>query len=129
MESVFEGYNATFLAYGQTGTGKTHTVFGSEGHDSGYFYSSVEDIFAIIKRRLNERQFAVRVSFVEFYLDNIYDLLEGASRKLEIKESNEEGIFIKDLMEVSVRSAEELFACMKKAVKNRKTEETSIVSP
>lgn len=69
----------------------------------------------------------MRVSFVEFYLDNIYDLLEGANRKLEIKESNEEGIFIKDLMEVSVRSAEELFACMKKAVKNRKTEETSIV--
>lgn len=43
----------------------------------------------MIKRRLNERQFAVRVSFVEFYLDNIYDLLEGANRKLEIKESNE----------------------------------------
>ena len=25
-----EGYNSTFLAYGQTGTGKTHTVFGSK---------------------------------------------------------------------------------------------------
>lgn len=30
VESVFEGHNATFLAYGQTGTGKTHTVFGNE---------------------------------------------------------------------------------------------------
>jgi kinesin family member 5 len=64
VESVFEGYNATFLAYGQTGTGKTHTVFGSEGIESGYFYSSVEDIFATIKKKLNERQFAVRISFV-----------------------------------------------------------------
>lgn len=64
MESVFEGHNATFLAYGQTGTGKTHSVFGSEGHDSGYFYAAVEDVFATVKRRLGERQFAVRVSFV-----------------------------------------------------------------
>jgi Cdc6-like AAA superfamily ATPase len=29
VESFFEGYNATILAYGQTGTGKTHTMSGS----------------------------------------------------------------------------------------------------
>ena len=27
--SVLEGYNSTILAYGQTGTGKTFTVFGN----------------------------------------------------------------------------------------------------
>jgi Cdc6-like AAA superfamily ATPase len=31
VEAIFDGYNSTFLAYGQTGTGKTHTVFGSDG--------------------------------------------------------------------------------------------------
>ena len=65
MDSVFEGFNATFLAYGQTGTGKTHTVFGSDGvqAESGYFYNAVKDIFAKIKRKMHMRQFAVRVSF------------------------------------------------------------------
>lgn len=28
VNSVLEGYNATILAYGQTGTGKTHTMEG-----------------------------------------------------------------------------------------------------
>jgi kinesin family protein 3/17 len=28
VQSVLEGYNATILAYGQTGTGKTHTMEG-----------------------------------------------------------------------------------------------------
>lgn len=41
----------------------------------GYFNLAVEDVFNAIKKRLNERQFAVRVSFVEFYLDCIFDLL------------------------------------------------------
>jgi len=28
IESVLEGYNGTIFAYGQTGTGKTHTMAG-----------------------------------------------------------------------------------------------------
>lgn len=30
IESVLEGYNGTIFAYGQTGTGKTHTMEGIE---------------------------------------------------------------------------------------------------
>ena len=30
IESVLEGYNGTIFAYGQTGTGKTHTMEGSK---------------------------------------------------------------------------------------------------
>jgi hypothetical protein len=30
IESVLEGYNGTIFAYGQTGTGKTHTMEGKE---------------------------------------------------------------------------------------------------
>jgi hypothetical protein len=29
MQCIFDGYNYTILAYGITGSGKTHTVFGS----------------------------------------------------------------------------------------------------
>jgi DNA replication protein DnaC len=28
IENVLEGYNGTIFAYGQTGTGKTHTMTG-----------------------------------------------------------------------------------------------------
>ena len=30
IESLLEGYNGTIFAYGQTGTGKTHTMAGIE---------------------------------------------------------------------------------------------------
>lgn len=54
MYSVFDGHNATFLAYGQTGTGKTHTIFGSKGTEAnnnsrGYFHRAVLHIFSTIK--------------------------------------------------------------------------------
>ena len=31
MNNILEGYNGTIFAYGQTGTGKTHTMTGLEG--------------------------------------------------------------------------------------------------
>ena len=37
LDRFLAGYNVTFLAYGQTGTGKTHTMFGSELNKLGDF--------------------------------------------------------------------------------------------
>jgi len=54
VHELFEGYNATFLAYGQTGTGKTHTVFGSrqaviessyKHPEAGIFYRAAASLF------------------------------------------------------------------------------------
>lgn len=52
VASVLEGYNATILAYGQTGTGKTHTMEGFKynGTDPqrGIVPRSMEEIFKFI---------------------------------------------------------------------------------
>lgn len=45
--SVLEGYNATILAYGQTGTGKTHTM-------EGFKYSGGDPHRGIIPRSMEE---------------------------------------------------------------------------
>ena len=49
VHSVLEGYNATILAYGQTGTGKTHTMEGFKYNGSdpqrGIVPRSMEEIF------------------------------------------------------------------------------------
>ena len=51
LEAVFNGYNGTVFAYGQTGTGKTHTMTGVEGDDThkGIMPRAFEDIFVNIK--------------------------------------------------------------------------------
>ena len=50
VESAMEGFNGAVLAYGQTGTGKTHTLLhlGSSpgAADRGLVVRAVEDIFA-----------------------------------------------------------------------------------
>nr|CAJ20498.1 kinesin-like protein [Toxoplasma gondii RH] len=48
VESVMEGYNGTIFAYGQTGTGKTHTMMGTEScHvNKGIIPRAFEHIFS-----------------------------------------------------------------------------------
>ena len=51
VEESFKGYNGTIFAYGQTGTGKTHTMTGVENDPDhkGIMPRSFEDIFNNIK--------------------------------------------------------------------------------
>lgn len=48
VDSVLEGYNGTVFAYGQTGTGKTHTMDGGAG-DSGIIPRTFSQIFEAIQ--------------------------------------------------------------------------------
>ena len=51
LDLVCEGYNATYFAYGITGSGKTHTIFGKGGItkndicDTGISYLSMDYVF------------------------------------------------------------------------------------
>lgn len=51
IENVLEGYNGTIFAYGQTGTGKTHTMTGNDKdpEQAGIMPRSFEDIFKRIE--------------------------------------------------------------------------------
>ena len=51
IENVLEGYNGTIFAYGQTGTGKTHTMTGAEKdpEHKGIMPRSFDDIFKRIE--------------------------------------------------------------------------------
>ena len=51
ISNVLEGYNGTIFAYGQTGTGMTHTMTGIEGDQKqrGVMPRAFEDIFRNIE--------------------------------------------------------------------------------
>lgn len=77
--STLDGYNGTVIAYGQTGTGKTHTMEGgSKPAEYGVIPRACETIFNHIERSRSgpERDtFLVRVSFFQIYNEKITDLL------------------------------------------------------
>lgn len=65
----------TIFAYGQTGTGKTHTMEGScTDSGKGIIPRAFEQIFSTIDWS-SEQQFLIRASFLEVYNEDIRDLL------------------------------------------------------
>ena len=99
VESVVEGYNGTIFAYGQTGCGKTHTMLGLPANpkEKGIIPRTFSHIMNIVNSSI-KKQFLVRCSYMEIYNEEIHDLLgKDCKFRMELKESPERGVFIKDL--------------------------------
>ena len=60
---VVDGFNCTVFAYGQTSSGKTHTMRGTQ-EEPGVITLAVQDIFGTIASQ-SGRQFCLRVSYME----------------------------------------------------------------
>ncbi|RHY28026.1 hypothetical protein DYB32_006324 [Aphanomyces invadans] len=106
VQSIFEGYNGTIFAYGQTGCGKTHTMQGKDSPPElrGVIPHAFDHVFDNINAD-TEREYMVRATYLEIYNEDIRDLLSDDSnkQKLELKESADGGVYVKDLTEVVVR--------------------------
>jgi len=65
VDECLEGFNCTIFAYGQTGTGKTHTMEGNihSDEDAGIVPRSVKAILENLESSGSE--FTIRVSFLE----------------------------------------------------------------
>uniref|UniRef100_A0A668APU9 Kinesin-like protein n=1 Tax=Myripristis murdjan TaxID=586833 RepID=A0A668APU9_9TELE len=91
VRDVLEGYNGTIFAYGQTSSGKTHTMEGKL-HDPdmmGITPRIVQDIFNHIFSMDENLEFHIKVSYFEIYLDKIRDLLDGIPE--EVLDAIDEG--------------------------------------
>lgn len=120
VESALHGYNGTVFAYGQTGTGKTFSMEGT-ATNPGIVPSSFTHIFSHIKTAGDSARFLVRASYLEIYNEEIRDLLckPEERSKLELKEDQETGIFVKNLSWFVVKDEHELDKLMKKGAKSR----------
>ncbi|BGP47392.1 Kinesin-like protein kip2 [Rhodotorula kratochvilovae] len=90
VKAALGGFNGTVFAYGQTASGKTHTMTGSPS-EPGIIPLAVDELFARIRAQRTRRSFALRVAFLEIYNEQLRDLLAPASpagaRALEIVEN------------------------------------------
>jgi hypothetical protein len=83
---VLEGFNICVLAFGQTATGKTHTILGDivaeeQGHinvrDHGIQLRTMEQIFAIADQRSDRYKDAFTLTIVEVFNERLLDLVAG----------------------------------------------------
>ncbi|CAK9156008.1 unnamed protein product [Ilex paraguariensis] len=108
--SVLDGYNVCIFAYGQTGTGKTFTMEGTE-ENRGVNYRTLEELFKIAKERSETFIYNISVSVLEVYNEQIRDLLATSttSKKLEIKQASEGFHHIPGIVEAQVHNIKEVW--------------------
>jgi len=80
VTSVLDGYNVCIFAYGQTGTGKTFTMEGTE-RNRGVNYRTLEELFKIAEERKESATYDLSVSVLEVYNEQIRDLLAVSPSK------------------------------------------------
>ncbi|XP_077515058.1 uncharacterized protein LOC144125494 [Amblyomma americanum] len=111
VESVMQGFNGTIFAFGQTSSGKTHTMMGTTSQP-GLIPLAINAIFNIIEN-VPEREYLIRISYIEIYNENIMDLLDTTCGKnLQIRDNADGQPIIVDLTELTVGSKEEIQTAM-----------------
>uniref|UniRef100_A0A0E0M1C2 Kinesin motor domain-containing protein n=1 Tax=Oryza punctata TaxID=4537 RepID=A0A0E0M1C2_ORYPU len=124
VDSAVRGFNGTVFAYGQTNSGKTHTMRGS-ANEPGIIPLAVHDLFRTIEEHL-DREFLLRMSYMEIYNEEINDLLVPEHRKLQIHESIERGIYVAGLREEIVTCPEQVLEFMSFGESHRHIGETNM---
>uniref|UniRef100_A0AAX7TA40 Kinesin-like protein n=1 Tax=Astatotilapia calliptera TaxID=8154 RepID=A0AAX7TA40_ASTCA len=121
VKDVLGGYNGTIFAYGQTSSGKTHTMEGKL-HDPqlmGIIPRIARDIFDHIYSMDENLEFHIKVSYFEIYLDKIRDLLDVSKTNLSVHEDKNRVPYVKGCTERFVSSPEEVMDVIDEGKSNR----------
>ncbi|TMS19299.1 Kinesin heavy chain isoform 5A [Larimichthys crocea] len=118
---VLGGYNGTIFAYGQTSSGKTHTMEGNlhDPEGMGIIPRISEDIFEHIFAMDENLEFHIKVSYFEIYMDKIRDLLDVTKTNLSVHEDKHRVPYVKGCTERFVTSPEEVMDVIDQGKANR----------
>ncbi|XP_030050522.1 kinesin-like protein KIF28P [Microcaecilia unicolor] len=128
LKSAWQGYNATLLAYGQTGAGKSYSMIGY-GANRGIIPIICEELFQAIKKSQEKKiQYQVTFSMLEIYNEQVIDLLSKTKKKggLKVRENQQQGFYVDGLKLVPCESYAQIERLMEQGVKIRTTASTSM---
>lgn len=147
VDALFSGYNATVLAYGQTGSGKTYTMGTNYNGESsnGIIPKVMQTIFKRVEETKGTTEFLIRVSFIEIFKEEVFDLLESSSTvyskidgngkpagpsraPIQIRETANGGISLAGVTEAEVTSQEEMASFLLRGSVCRATGSTNMNS-
>ena len=122
INKVINGYNSTCLAYGVTGTGKTHTIFGDlvfQNGEEGIAIKACDYLFKKLSNKYFEDDFIIKVSYIEIYNENVIDLLNNESSSLMIIEDPNKGVYCQNIKEYTINNCLELKKIISQGNKRR----------
>ncbi|XP_047128724.1 centromere-associated protein E isoform X3 [Hydra vulgaris] len=107
--SALSGFNGILMCYGQTGTGKTHSLMSNDGMTVRIVYKC----FKVINFD-KKHKYTVMCSYLQIYQDKIFDLLnETRTIELSLREHPKTGVYIENLTEYVVHSPKEVLNLLK----------------
>ena len=111
VEDLFDGFNGTIFAYGQTGAGKSFSMMGDlDDQDMrGIIPRATRHIFDKIDAAKMDVSFKVSVSYLEVYREVIRDLLDTRNSNLAVRESKTQGTYVDGCATVMVATEQEVF--------------------
>jgi len=120
---VLDGYNVCIFAYGQSGTGKTYTMEGTES-DPGLAPRAMAKMFEIIQHhhKVGNFQHECFLSMLEIYNEGIRDLLcdpDEPAKRYDITNDAALGMYVRNLASKSVDSKEATRALVQQGNANR----------
>ena len=131
VDEVLQGFNCTIFAYGQTGTGKTHTMTGEIStsgmltEQSGVIPRAIQHIFKYLDGLGGCNEYTVKCCFLELYNEEITDLLAMGSDPPRVRiMEDRSGVVLQGLEEPHVKVADEIFSLLETGNARRRTAET-----
>jgi len=133
VASASVGYNASLFSYGQTASGKSHTVTGPD-NDPGLVPRVVHLLFALQERiQLDfsaksgggKLSVLVEVSTFEIYNEKVRDLLNpGNMEVLKIREDKQLGVHVQGLQKIVVEDVASVQSVISSGTHNRSVAST-----
>ena len=125
-------YNASVFAYGQTSSGKTHSMMGARDSEvlQGLIPRTISLLWECVQAFLDENakhDCVLKASYLEIYNEEIRDLL-GNCEKLKLRNDPKKGIFASGLTMVPLQSSGEAMECIERGAQLRSVAATNFNS-
>eukprot|EP00854_Cymbomonas_tetramitiformis_P010583 gene10583-12519_t len=125
-QDALAGVNATVFAYGQTGTGKTHTMLG-DGKLAGIIQMVSRDVLAAAQQHTSTVQ--VEASYIQLTTRHITDLLAEDAHEvgnLRIRENEAGEVTVERMTKHAVHTEEDVLDLVRRGSARRKTASTKL---
>ncbi|KAI9217802.1 P-loop containing nucleoside triphosphate hydrolase protein, partial [Blastocladiella britannica] len=137
LSEVLKGYNCTIFAYGQTGTGKTHTMEGNttlnpgSGDlpvDAGMIPRSLHALFRSLDALDGDSDYTVKLSALELYNEELRDLFAIGEAPMAVKLFNDvnKQVIVQNAEELNVANAAEAMVKVQEAQAKRRVAATAL---
>jgi hypothetical protein len=151
-QNTLTSRNISIIAYGQTGGGKTFTMFGrrpsgtkrvNKGHlgkkenepstftlssDSGIIARAICDLFSTKQRHESTSTVLIEMSFIEIWNEELRDLLDDTDKKLKLGNRGDGGVEVRGMASIAVATVAQAMEVMDKAILRRMVASTRMNS-